>query len=91
MAIVRGSGGVLKAGHQIAATVGAWSADIHPVSDDVAMVQVEAQIVSRHPVYGRMAGLDLRLAIGNREWVWRDVSLTDGPLLTISLGRPVIH
>ena len=90
MAIVRGDRGVLKAGHQIAALVGPWSASIQPNGETVD-VTIEATVRQRHPVYSRWRPVDLILTVYNREWIWTDVDLGEGETVTVHAGPPRIR
>ena len=88
---VRGTGGTLAVGYQVAADLGAWSVTTWPVpGDEVRRCRVEADVVRTDPFWITDPGpFALTLARGN--WVWRWPSVpppVDGKLTVVDLPPP---
>lgn len=71
-----GTAGALRVGYQWAADLGAWEMTPDPISR-VAFV-LRSTIVDRHDYWLHQAPIDLVLALGTTEWLWRDVALVRG-------------
>ena len=65
---MRGSSAVVKYGYQVAARIGAWSFE-HDRMDGKA-IEINSVWIAETP-------LSLWLTIGERAWVWRDVSVVN--------------
>ena len=72
---MRASGrvGALRVGYQLAATLGAW--DIEQASEIPRAFVFRSSILSEHAHWITQQPLDLVLAIGTVEWLWRDIAL----------------
>ena len=92
MAVVRGESGVVKAGPQIAATLGKWSVEVTPSEDDTVSVWMTASVLSRHAVYSRCRPLDVVLSVFRREWMWSGVDVDcSGATVSLRAGPPRIR
>lgn len=78
-----GQSGELRYGYQVAARTGIWTIE----SGDRGFM-FTAPIVDADDVWMSMRPLDLVLALGQVEWIWRDVAPTiSGALAHVTLTR----
>lgn len=90
MVHVSGRSGELRVGYQRAALLGEWT--ITPSSNRPNTFTFHTDAVEENPHWYRQSPLDLVLALGTTEWVWRNVSiLRDGPDMYVELTeRPAV-
>ena len=92
MAAIRASGdtGALRVGHQWAATLGEWT--LAPRDVVPREWAFEARVTRQDEFWFTQRPIDLVLAVGTAEWVWRGVEVEmDGRRVAIVLReRPIV-
>lgn len=87
-----GMSGELRTGYQCAARLGAWSLDLIPRLPRAFAFR--AVVLEAHDYWVRQVPLDLVLAVGRTEWIWREAVPTPptaGGALTLELReRPIV-
>ena len=76
MVIASGVFGRLLVGYQQAARLGNWSVSRISEDGEHKVFQIHAGVVLRHAFWSQQRPLDIELVLGERRWVWRDVSVT---------------
>ena len=85
-----GTSGVLRVGYQWAADLGAWI--IEPQGMPAVFV-LRTNVERRHDYWYEQEPIDLALAFGTTEWVWRGVTvnrLTVNEISVALVERPVV-
>ena len=84
-----GTSGEVRYGYQVALRLGHWMME---AERDRPVFNLIASIVSADEIWTMRTPLDLVLALGPFEWIWRDipVSMTNGTVTIELLRRPDI-
>jgi|TARA_R110000787_G_scaffold162900_2_gene276244 hypothetical protein len=87
---IAGTGGAVRVGYQRAATIGKWSLTASGYQPQSSYA-LEAVVVSRDEYWFLESPHDLSLVMGNRQWIWKDVTVTGDDTITGELiGPPLI-
>lgn len=86
----RGDCGALRVCYQRAAVLGAWT--LEQERRLPASYLFRAQIVTAHDFWITQRPIDLVLAVGTTEWLWRDVALivAEGEARITVTERPIV-
>lgn len=86
---MKGPRGTIRCGYQTAATLGAWSI----VPRAPKGVSFEGALVDAHDYWLDQDPLDLVLAVGSTEWIWRGITVVraEGRVYIDLLDRPIIE
>lgn len=84
-----GPSGVLRAGYQWAADLGAWEIAPHAAP---ATFTLRAHVLTQHDYWMQQDSLDVAILLGRVEWLWRGVTVhRDGDTVTVLLTeRPIV-
>jgi len=89
---IRGRGGEVRVGYQVAATLGDWTLTrtrLGPAPE----YQAEAQLASCDTYWTQQRPMDVDLKMGNRRWQWSGVhpAIDQQSLAVVLVGTPAIH
>jgi hypothetical protein len=84
MFTMRGKGGELKRGYQVAAQIGSWT------WDGGGCVTAPSPTINAFWLSQDEPSLSLHIDVGSQTWVWRDVKLvqSDQQLVIAVTGKP---
>lgn len=87
-----GPSGTLRAGYQWAADLGTWEIAAASEPGKPAAFAFSSRITRQHDYWIEQETLDLSLAIGSTEWLWRGITVSrDGTSVSVVLTeRPVV-
>ena len=87
---IAGTGGEIRVGYQRAATLGRWSLTASGYQPQVSYT-LKAAVVERDEYWFFESPRAVSLRMGNRDWLWRDVTVTGDTAITGELvGSPLI-
>ena len=85
-----GSSGELRVGYQQAARLGAWTLTLEPRLPRAFTFR--SMIQTEHPYWMTQAPMDLAVALGTVEWLWRGVDLrrSGNEVTAVLTERPIV-
>ena len=87
---IAGTGGEIRVSYQRAATLGAWSLTASGYQPQVSYT-LQAHVIDRDEYWFFEQPHAVSLRMGNRQWLWRDVTVTGDTTITGELtGSPFI-
>ena len=89
---ISGTGGRVRVGYQTAATLAAWTL-IRTASTPEPAYTLTAALTRSDTFWNRQGPMDLELTMGQRAWIWSQVTptITAESLAVTLRGVPAIH